>query len=260
MASIGADISGVWHKHPYVVLGLVALVALYFLWPSSSSSSQASGSSTSSQDYASELAAQTSLSEAQISAQQQSAQIAAESQALEAAAASSAAGQEAQAAASATSAQAQSSAVASAAQSQAASSNFSALIAGLTAFGNSATAQQGQILAAGSNPLDTFLTSAEQSSYGSNWENSAVPGWFGGGSPSTTSSYGTTGLASLTSAEVSPIVNLGQNQANAITNTVAQMQAGQYSQLASLWQNAINKVGTVGGTTSYATGTGSTQG
>src|SRR5271166_849915 len=157
--SIGESISGVWHKHPYVILGVGGVIALYFLWPSSSASS----STASSDPYANQLAAETALSQSQLAEQ---AQVALGAQAEQVAAD--------QSVATSNSAIAQSNAAAiisynqtaqagiagetalGVAQTQAGQSDFSALTAGLTAFG--AQSQAGA--ASGSaNGLDAYLTS-----------------------------------------------------------------------------------------------------
>ncbi len=59
------DIPAPIKEHPYIVMGVVALVALYFLWPSSSAAPSSSGSGTT----AAEIAAGAQIQSAQIASQ-----------------------------------------------------------------------------------------------------------------------------------------------------------------------------------------------
>src|ERR1700730_6116204 len=60
-----------WHNHPYIIMGLGAIIVAYFLWPSKSTSATSSGDP--------QLAAETALAQTQLAAQAQTnqAQIAA---------------------------------------------------------------------------------------------------------------------------------------------------------------------------------------
>jgi hypothetical protein len=145
--SIGASMESAWHNHPYIIMGVGGLIVLYFLWPSSSAPSS-SGSS----DYANQLAAETALSQSQLAEQAQSVQGQQQATAAEDAAAfqSVAGSNEAIAAANAASliAENQTNQAGIAAeganaiaQTQANSTDFTSLIAGLTAFGAQTTDQ-----------------------------------------------------------------------------------------------------------------------
>ena|SRR5271157_233829 len=63
--SFGNSMASVWHNHPYLIMGAGGLVVLYFLWPSTSSSS--AGAST--DPYGQQLAAETALSQTQLAEQ-----------------------------------------------------------------------------------------------------------------------------------------------------------------------------------------------
>lgn len=168
--SVGASISGAWHKHPYIILGAGGLIVLYFLWPSSSSSTASTSNGSSSTDYANQLAAQTQLSQTQIAAQLasadntsnnatqvdlaniNSANIASANSAAELAASNTAISQANAAAIVSANQTAQTVAVGqtnlSIAQTQAGSTDFQSLVAGLVAFGGQYTAMQGQAFGA----------------------------------------------------------------------------------------------------------------
>jgi len=156
--SIGESISGVWHKHPYLIMGLGGLVVLYFLWPSNKG--QAAAQST--DPYGQQLAAETALSQSQLAEQAQvalgsQAEKVAEDQAI---AQSNASIAQANAAAivaynntAAVGLQAQS--ALGIAQTQAGANEWDALIAGLTDFGKNSSTGAGE---ASANGLDAYLT------------------------------------------------------------------------------------------------------
>jgi hypothetical protein len=152
-------IKAIFEKHPYLIGGACALVALYFLWPSSSSNSSAAQNTD---PYGQQLAAETALSQSQLAEQ---AQVALGSQqeqtALDAATATSneAIAQSNAAAIVAYNQTAQTSITAEGnlaiAQTATGSNDFSALINGLTAFG--AQSASGASTAS-ANGLDAYLT------------------------------------------------------------------------------------------------------
>jgi hypothetical protein len=153
-------IANIWHKHPYLIVGACGLVVLYFLWPSSSSSNSSAAQNT--DPYGQQLAAETALSQSQLAEQ---AQVALGSQQEQVAidaqlATSNEAIAQSNAAAIVSYNQTAQTAITgetnlSIAQTAAGSNDFSALIAGLTSFGNNS--ENGAVNAS-ANGLNAYLT------------------------------------------------------------------------------------------------------
>jgi hypothetical protein len=161
--SIGASMSSAWHNHPYIIMGVGGAIALYFLWPSSSSSAPSSSASS---DYATQLAAETSLSQTQLASQAAVNENEQNMNAAENAAAEAAIGTSNEAIASANAAaivsynQTAQTQITGAtnlgiAQSANQSSDFLALVAGLTTFGSQS---ETGLQSAGGSGLDAYLT------------------------------------------------------------------------------------------------------
>jgi hypothetical protein len=253
--SIGESMSNAWHNHPYLIMGVGGVIVLYFLWPSSSSSNSSTTSSgTSSSDYQSQLAAEASLSQSQLADQTAAAinqqndtatQIAYADQL--AAAQASATGSadatiaEANAAAQVSSNQtaqtiATSNADITIAQTQASSTDFQALVSGLTSFGSQSAAVQ-------TNPIDTFLTSIGSSSTGS--------GSGGSGSTGLASIIGADNGATNTSGELNSLVMLleGQNGTTSSSGYVP----GPWGQIAETTSATVGTSGSSGSGSSSGT-------
>lgn len=156
--SIGENMSNAWHKHPYIIMGVGGIIVLYFLWPSSSKSSGAPANN----DYATQLASETALSQAQLAEQAHSNQAQFAASAAEIAASSAAIATSNSAIAQADAAaiisndktistQVQGETALGIAQTTAGSTDFAALIAGLTSFGTQSIGGTSTAEAAGLN-------------------------------------------------------------------------------------------------------------
>jgi hypothetical protein len=257
--SVVDSMKGAWHKHPYLIMGLGGVIVLYFLWPSKKSS----GSSSAPADtYGQQLAAETALSQSQLAEQAQvalGAQQATTAQvtALDAATAASneAIAQSNAAAIVAYNQTAQASITAegnlAVAQTATGSTDFQALIAGLTGFGSQATTGA---TTASANGTNAYLTSIGAAFSNTNGPNSFTAsdvgpgGYVGVANMAVDNSTGTLGwgfgATGHYGAGTPAYNNAGGASLSTDVNAAASPFTASDNLLASLWSQAISSYNT----------------